>query len=142
MNCKRTHLSIGAALLAATFWAISVGLAQAPSIPLKVNIPFSFYAGEKLLPAGEYQLMTVANGVMRIFGNAPDTSVMFPTIGVSRMTQQRANGKLVFNRYGEDYLLSEMWWTAEPHGRQLLPSNLERDLARNATPVRVSVDQR
>jgi hypothetical protein len=139
-NLKRTHLSMGAALLTVSFFVISVGLAQAPSIPLKVNIPFPFYTGETLLPAGEYEVRSVANGVMGIFGGAPHTSVMFSTIGVNHMTQQHANGKLVFNRYGEDYLLSEMLWTGEPNGRQLLPSKIERELARNVTPVRVSVE--
>jgi hypothetical protein len=139
-NFKRTHVSIGAALLTVTFFVISVGLAQAPSIPLKVNIPFPFYTGETLLPAGEYEVRAVTNDVMRIFGAAPHASVLFRTIGLNHMTQEHANAKLVFKRYGEDYLLTEMWWTAESNGRQLLPSHIERDVARNVTPARVSVE--
>ena len=138
-NSRRKHLSMVAALLMVTLFVISVGLAQAPSIPLKVNVPFPFYTGETLLPAGEYEVRAVTNDVMRIFGAAPHTSVMFRTIGVNQMTQEHANAKLVFKRYGEDYVLSEMWWTAETNGRQLLPSNIERDVARNVTPIRVSV---
>src|SRR5258708_29557786 len=100
-NFKRTHVSMGAALLTVTFLVVSVGLAQAPSIPLKVNIPFPFYTGEKLLPAGEYEVRAVTNDVMTIFGAAPHTSVLFRTIGVNHMTQEHAKAKLVFTRYGE-----------------------------------------
>src|SRR6266571_6263301 len=106
-NLRRTYMSMGAALLTVTFFVISVGLAQAPSIPLKVNIPFPFYTGETLLPAGEYEVRAVTNDVMRIFAAAPHMSVMFRTIGVNHMAQEHANAKLVFNRYGEDYVLSE-----------------------------------
>src|SRR5579862_1913842 len=120
---KRTHLLMGFALLTVTLFVSSAGLAQAPSIPLKVTIPFPFYAGEMLLPSGDYEVLTVANGVMRIFSASPYASAMFPTIGANRMSQEHANGKLVFNRYGEDYVLSEMWWTAETNGRQSIPSH-------------------
>lgn len=135
-------MSMGAALLTVTLFVISVGLAQAPSIPLRANIPFPFYTGETLLPAGEYEVRAVANNVMRIFGSEKHASAMFRTIGVNRAHQEYANAKLVFNKYGDQYLLSEMWWTGELTGRQLMPSNVERELARNVTPARVSVEVR
>jgi len=41
-------------------------------------------------------------------------------------------GTLVFNRYGNDYYLSEVWPAGGSTGRELLKSHTERELARKA----------
>ncbi len=137
MNSKRFRFAV-AALLTLTFLVLSAGWAQAQSIRLKANIPFAFRAGEKLMPAGEYDVR--ANGVVvKILGPDADQSVMFTTVGISHRIGDDKDAKLIFNKYGDDYVLLEMWWPGEQDGRKALPSTAERELAKNVTPVRIAV---
>jgi hypothetical protein len=46
-------------------------------------------------------------------------------------------GKLVFNRYGDRYFLSEIWTAGDTSGRTLLVSKVERELALTSHPQRV-----
>ena len=49
-------------------------------------------------------------------------------------TKPVANGKLIFNRYGDQYFLSEMWFPGERIGNQLVKSEREEALLREITP--------
>ena len=139
MNSKRSRFAV-AALLIVTFFVLSATWAQAQSIRLKANIPFAFRAGEKLMPAGEYHVQTLSNGVVvRILGPDADNSVMFTTVGISHRIGEDRDAKLIFNKYGEDYVLSEMWWPEQQDGRKPLPSKTEDETAKNVTPVRIAV---
>jgi hypothetical protein len=139
MNSKRFRFAV-AALLTLTFLVSSAVWAQAQSIHLKANIPFAFRAGEKLMLAGEYDVQTLGNGVaVRILGPDADRSVMFTTVGISRRIGGDKDAKLIFNKYGEDYVLSEMWWPEQQDGRKAFPSKTEGELAKNVTPVRIAV---
>ena len=135
----RSHLTMAAALLAVTFVSLA-GLAQAQSpLRLRATIPFAFYAGETLMPAGQYQVERAANGVMRIVCQEARKSVLVNTFGVSQRFREEAHARLVFNKYGEAYLLSEMWWQDQQEGRKTFTSPIERELAQNGTPVRTTV---
>jgi hypothetical protein len=59
-------------------------------------------------------------------------------------TLERANKtKLVFNRYGKQYFLSQIWVEGANCGRQLLKSNREKEVAKeiaqNLTHERVEI---
>jgi hypothetical protein len=49
------------------------------------------------------------------------------------------NGKLVFNRYGNQYFLSQVWAAGSDSGHQLRPSKAEREIAKNASKPKVEV---
>ena len=139
MNSKRSRFAV-VVLLTLTSLVLSPGWAQSQSIRLRANIPFPFRAGEKLMPAGEYDVQTVANSVVvRILGPDADTSVMFTTVGVSRQIGEDKDAKLVFNKYGDGYVLSEMWPPEQQDGRKAFPQKTEAELAKNVAPVRVAV---
>ena len=139
IRCKRLHVPAAFPLLALTFLLLSAVAAQAQSSRLVATIPFAFYAGEMLMPAGDYEVERVVNGVLKISSLETPTSMMFSTIGVSQANGQRSDGKLIFNKYHDDYLLTEMWWPDRTDGRKTVPSTLERELARTLRPVRVTV---
>jgi hypothetical protein len=142
MNSTRSRVAIGAALLTASFFVFSVASAQGLSDRMKATIPFGFYVGDQLLPAGEYEVRTVTGGVARLYNSETNTSATFNTVRLSNPIQGSASGKLVFNRYGDDYFLSQMWWTGQQDGLQPLPSKRERELAglnTPNTPVGISV---
>ncbi len=139
MNSKKSRVALGAALLTVTFFAVSVASAQGLSDRARATIPFGFYVGEQLLPAGDYEMQTVANGVAKLSNTETHTSIFFNTVRLRNPIRDSSSGKLIFNRYGDDYFLSQMWWTGQQDGLQPLPSKRERELTRLNTPVRISV---
>ena len=139
-NTTQSRTAIGAALLMSTFFLFSVDLAQAQSSSrMRATIPFGFYVGERLMPAGEYELQVLENGVARVFNLDTYASVMFNTVRSANPAREFGPAQIIFNRYGEDHFLSEMWWAGHRDGAKPIPSKREHQLARANTPVRISV---
>ena len=133
----RSRVAIVAALLIATFFLLSVDLAQAQSTRVRATIPFAFYWGEGMLPAGNYDVASFGDGgIVRLTNRDTRTSAVFTTISMSHLASE-PNPKLIFHRYGDDYFLAEMWWGGRSDGRKLLPSKAERELAQEVRPVRI-----
>jgi hypothetical protein len=97
--------------------AVASAHAQAPS-KVEVNIPFEFSAGKTTLPAGVYSIKRMsgnnvtlrsANGKSSVILNAPVTDTSIDPNAVER---------LVFERYGDQFALSQIWLTADT-GRQV-----------------------
>ena len=127
----RLICSLGAALLAAA------GLyAQSPQT-LVANVPFGFHAGSVALPAGEYNvdMLRIAPGVVRVISAGHKAVAIIMTFG--RQTPKYSDqGKLVFNRYGDNYFLSQVW----PSGREIYRSRREKEMASNVgQPARESL---
>jgi hypothetical protein len=141
MNSTRSRVAIGAALLTATFFVFSVASAQGLSNRMRAKVPFDFTVGEHQLPAGDYEMQTVASGVVKLYNPETHDVMIFNAIRLGNPIRDSAKGKLVFHKYGDDYFLSEMWWTGTTDGLQPIQSKRERELARVSTPVRVSIVQ-
>src|SRR5436853_4032098 len=115
MNLTRTRLTIGAAFMA-SFFMFSAGSAHAQSGPLMATIPFGFYSGDTLLPAGDYRIDPFEKGVVKLFNRNTYTPMLVNTIAVRNSSREPVSAKLVFHRYGQDYFLSEMWWSSQDVG--------------------------
>ena len=112
----------------------------------KINIPFGFSAGNKTLPAGAYTIKRVSEGgssfiVRNEKGRA---AVIIPTSASLRDSSPQASMKLVFNRYGSMYFLSQVWMPNDETGHQVPMSRAERGLkrelaSRNLQPQQVSL---
>ena len=137
MNLTRGRLTFGTALMAAALLMLSVVSAHAQSGPLMAKIPFGFYAGDILLPAGEYRIVPIENGVMNVFNLDTHTPAIFNTFTVRNLGLEPIPGKLVFHRYGRDYFLSEMWWAGQSVGSKTMSSKREREQAKTAAPARI-----
>jgi hypothetical protein len=100
---------------------------------LVVNIPFEFVAGQATLPAGEYRVQKLENGsaVVLIHHADPGASVMVMTIP-SQANAPQSDSKLVFNRYGNRYFLSQYWTAGSSRGRLFLKSAREEEISRIA----------
>jgi len=78
-----------------------------------VNVPFAFYANGELLPAGEYMFeigafnTSEASGSSVLVRNDAGTKAawLFTSPGNASIN---ANGRLVFNRYGDTYFLAKV----------------------------------
>ena len=124
-----TLLSLFTILAAAPAYAQS-----ADNIVMKV--PFSFVAGKKILPAGEYTVKRALFSRLTLIRNAGGrreyTTIM--TMPVPPETTALA-AKLIFHRYGDQYFLHQVWTTGNERGGQLFKSRAELELAKSASEV-------
>jgi hypothetical protein len=92
---------------------------------IRANVPFSFTVNKKVLPAGTYNVTSSAAHSLLISGF--DAS----TIAMSQHAESTSGSpRLVFHRYGTEYILREVWMGAAS-GYQLRETARERELAGN-----------
>lgn len=102
--------------------------------PLKVEVPFGFMAGAKAFAAGDYTVKeNVAPGTLLIQSADHKASLVIISNSVqSRQTQDES--KLVFNRAGDQYYLSQVWTAGSNIGRELIKSSAEREMMAKSEP--------
>jgi hypothetical protein len=88
---------------------------------IRATVPFSFEVNGKTLPTGTYTIDSGMNGAVLVSG-ARSGAVVLGT----HVSAKNASPRLVFNRYGEDYVLREIWTGSD--GRKLPESRREREL--------------
>ena len=124
--------------------AIAGVQAQAPS-RVEVNIPFDFSAGKAALKAGAYSVKRMAGNALAIRSADGKTTALVNAPLTIGSRDSKAGERLVFNKYGNQYFLSQVWLTVDT-GRQLFTSDAEVKAAREyklankqAKPERVEV---
>ena len=113
---------------------------------LAVTIPFEFAAAGKTLPAGDYYVRRSIAGsraVIQIQSKTDSTSVYLMTHAVQSSNIQN-DSTLVFNKYGGQLFLSQLWVAGRSTGEELNKMGRERALQqeiarRSAKPETVSV---
>jgi hypothetical protein len=84
--------------------------------------------GDKQLPAGEYQVKSLHQAALQIQSKDTRSTAIALTTAM-QATKISNTGKLVFNRYGDQYFLSKIWAASSDSGRELPKSRLEREVA-------------
>jgi hypothetical protein len=110
---------------------------------LRVDIPFEFSVANSVMPAGHYDVIGTPN-MLKIYNYASRNSVLVTTNNIGGGSNESADSRLVFNRYGDKYFLAEVWATpGSPQGSGVIKSKAEReaasanpDVARVTVPVR------
>jgi len=95
-------------------------------------VPFAFRVGNKVLPAGEYRVSSEAE-IIRIQSKDGKRTIMalpIRTDGTNPVNQ----AKLTFNRYGNDYQLSQVW-LPDGVGRQLKRQRVNLDVSQKVGVV-------
>jgi hypothetical protein len=110
--------ALGVAFLAAV---LAVGSVPGEAADMECKVPFSFQAGGKTLPAGSYTV-TIVQSTVTIRGFATGAFAL----GHRVESRTADTPKLVFHRYGDEYILREAWTGST--GQQLVPSRYEREL--------------
>lgn len=134
---KKRALAVTIALLLSV---IAASQCYAQQLALVVNIPFAFQVGGKTLPAGEYRVLHVSTRdrtVQRIERTDNLVEMTVLTIGVDQNGRE-ISPKLIFNRYGDTYFLSQMW-SSDGLGRQFFQSGREKELARTTAKIEVAL---
>jgi len=91
--------------------------AQAPS-KVEVNIPFEFSAGKTTLQPGVYSIKRMSGNLVRLHSEDGKSSAILNAPVTHNSIDPEAVERLVFGRYGEQYVLSQIWLTADT-GRQV-----------------------
>ena len=124
--------------------AIASVNAQTPS-RVEVNIPFDFSAGKATLKAGAYSIRKTSGNVLAIRSVDGRTTALVNAPLTIGSRASKAGERLVFNQYGDQYFLSQIWLTVDT-GQQLFTSAAETKAAReyrlankNAKPQRVEI---
>jgi hypothetical protein len=133
LKLRRTLL---ACTLAATAVA-STSQAFAQSQAMQVNVPFAFHNGSQLLPAGIYRVEIQSSHVILLRGQSRSGFVMTNPETTRKLA---GPGKVIFNRYGSQYYVSEFWPQGSETGQLSVKSSQEKqaeqwELAENHSRV-------
>ena len=85
---------------------VTAGGAMAQGRAVRATVPFDFTIGDKLLPAGNYELTQPSTGIIEVQNRDKHVTILATTMYDSH--DSRSAGKLVFNRYGDQYFLNEV----------------------------------
>jgi hypothetical protein len=109
---------------------------------LRVNIPFQFNVGNKLMPAGEYVVRSVSydssNVVLKIENRDGEAKAMLMTRTIDGKAQNSA--KLIFNRYGSQYFFGQLWVDGDGDGLQAPKCRAERAAQREFAALKVAIE--
>jgi len=130
MKNATVRLMVSMAVVAAIALTISSGSLMAQSRALVVNVPFSFHAGDSMLPAGTYFVKRQGEAIRIWDGNGHSASML--SNAVSKTSKNAAANELSFNRYGKDYFLNEVRWNGYSTSRGLMKTKTEMEFAKAA----------
>ena len=110
-----------------------------------VRIPFNFNVAGKTLPAGQYIVRrNTTNPVGLEVQRKDGRAGVFVLTTEIRAVERQETSKLVFNRYGDQYFLAQVWTSGRVSGHGLQKSRkerlAEREMAKSAaSPQKVAV---
>jgi hypothetical protein len=118
------------ALLACTLAATALASAShafAQGQIMQVNVPFAFHNGSQHMPAGIYRVEMQSNNVILLRGQSLSGFVITNPEITRTVT---GSGKVIFNRYGSQYYLSEVWPQGSETGQRCIKSRQEKETER------------
>jgi hypothetical protein len=106
------------------------GFARA-STTVRAEVPFAFYAGDLLLPPGSYTL-TVPSAEPELLTiqerNGKEHEILL-TVPEELRRGPAGETKLVFDRYGKNSFLTQIWIAGQDEERVVPKSEVERERA-------------
>lgn len=128
-NMKRTIAALGITLMGLlSTVVVSHGSAQ-PDRLFVAKIPFNFTVCREELPAGKYTVFRASSaGSVLAIRSEDGRSMDLACTQDVKSPEVVTEGKLVFNRYDDQYFLSEVWWPGVITGYELVKTDKERAL--------------
>ena len=137
----KTRIILLAALLTIFLMPALLHAQMAIQQPLfRVEIPFAFVAGGTHLPAGQYNVYHPGNPYLIVIekddGRAQAMAYVHPSVADS----SDSSTKLVFNKYGDQYFLAQVWTEPDQEVHQCFKCRMEQTLmAQAGRPESVAV---
>jgi hypothetical protein len=100
-----------------------------------ILIPFDFVAGEKVLPAGTYRIEPVKRDsytAWEIQSTTGRAGAVVMTSALGGGATAGADPGLVFRKYGETYVLAQVWPSGDAAGREVVQSRRGRTIMAEA----------
>ena len=98
--------------------------AMAQSRAVRATVPFDFSVGDRLLPAGSYEIWSPSWDVIEIQNRDNHATMLTATTYNSH--ESRNGGKLVFHKYRDRYFLSEILCASSDINVSLPPTRAEK----------------
>ena len=123
-------------LVITVFSALACSAMNAQTVNLKANIPFDFQVGNKLMPAGPYEV----RGEGKVLTVRPATPVnaeqpLVTVLTLSAVENKPSNvSRLEFQRYENTYFLRSIWSRGSADGCELVPDARAKELAKRNKP--------
>lgn len=95
------------------------------------EIPFSFNVGKDKLPAGKYEIKRVSSSSFLLRNETGNASVIVLSPLTINEKVSDTSEKLVFNRYGNQYFLRQIFSVRNAAGRGINESNNEKMIRQN-----------
>jgi hypothetical protein len=138
---KLTYITL--ILMLITVAGFSTARAQTGSNDLSADIPFAFHVGQTRFPAGEYTIRCTNSSsdrkVLELRRKKGGAGILIQTNSV--IDRNKEGARLVFNRYGDRYYLSQAWMSADNIGMQALMSRHEQATANEMATIRRITEQ-
>jgi hypothetical protein len=100
---------------------------------MRIDIPFDFVVANQMLKAGTYWCRSMgANGHLYFIIQSEDyrtTATVFANRLEAKTTPSAP--QMVFNRYGDEYFLAQIWSGQDERGGEVLKSKRERELLKD-----------
>lgn len=126
---KRNTLGALMTLIAAL--TIVAPTIHAQTTILTANVPFAFSVGQNQLPAGSYAVREIGDRATLIQSKDGRQHVMglYNYAGPSKTDES----KLVFDKVGDHYFLTQIWTSARSQGLKIPESKLEKEMRAAST---------
>jgi hypothetical protein len=105
---------------------------------VRYDIPFEFHFLDTVMPAGQYDVIVAFNNVPNLLSlecYACRAHGFTVTYGIGGGVNPPDEGRLVFNKYGDTYYLSEVWKPGDAQGGALAKSKTEREIVRTTPDI-------
>ena len=121
---ERKIFGVLSVLATTVFLALPTVQAQSRLI---ANVPFDFHVGKKAMAAGSYEVLCMSEQVDLV--NDMDTgAAAFVVKAIHIQAMHDEDAKLVFNKYGNQSFLSQIWDGRSNVGIELPKSKREKEL--------------
>ena len=149
MKSLRISSILGSSLLAS---ALAIGMvasapkALAQTTPVaKADIPFDFVAGQRVMPAGTYEI-THSDNLLEL--RATDQKAAeFLSVHAAYTVHTPSGSSLVFDRRGDKYFLRQIWTAGNHDGYECPKTRIEKDVEKivaqnkqDASPVVIALN--
>ncbi|MBV9340819.1 MAG: hypothetical protein JO159_08005 [Acidobacteria bacterium] len=119
---------------------VAAGSAFAQNVHVRANVPFDFIVDKTKLAAGQYEISTLNTGIDRtLLLSCDGKALRMINVNSVSSNQPSSETKLVFQRYGDRYFLSQIWVAGRDVGRELPRSAQEAEMALGYSPAKVYV---
>ena len=123
----KSRISIALATMIVFILGTSLSLYSQTQVTtlFKVQVPFDFRVGSSHLSAGHYTVFHVGSHLVLFQRNDGKATALIPVM-VSDTPSGKSASKLVFNRYGNKYFLSQVWTAEDSQRHDSFPSQSEQ----------------